>query len=241
LNKDILKKDISLKNILIIVLISMIIGIYIYNVLYPQYQKYISTKENIKSVQNEITTYKQSINNIDNLRAELANVNSQLKAKSSKLSYEMNDGMFLIGLSNNMGKFGVNLVDYTIDEPIKYTTFYAIPTTIKVEGDYRKIREIMYYLEEQKNMTQILDFNMVISEPEEITVLPEEEADPTTDGGAGITIPSIPEIVLKPSENITATFKFIMYSSEQPILELDTSNPNKWNKGKYNPFTPTVD
>jgi Tfp pilus assembly protein PilO len=251
LNKDILKKDISLKNVLIIVLVFMVIGIYIYKIIYPQYQNYISTKENIESTQTKINEYKQDINNIDSLKENLSNVNTELKIKSNKLDYEMNDGMFLIGLSNTMKQLGVNLLDYTIDKPIKYTTFYATPNTIKVEGNYRRVREVMYYLEEQKNMTQILDFNMVISEPEEV-VIPSfdgniEITDPNdaeADDNTEITVPNVPtvpEVIIKPSDNIIATFKFIVYSAYDTTVELNTSNPNKWKPGKFNPFAPTVD
>ena len=31
----------------------------------------------------------------------------------------------------------------------------------------------------------------------------------------------------------------MMYSSDNPILELDNDNPIEWKPGKYNPFTTT--
>jgi hypothetical protein len=149
----------------------------------------------------------------------------------------MENGMFLIGLSNYMQSFNVTLDEYTVAEPIKYETFYAIPTTLKISGNYRYIREVMYYLEEQKNMTQILDYEMVLAEPEEvppiITTIPQPD-------GSEILVPT-PVERPKANGDISATFKLMVYSANDPTLELDTSNPSKWKPGKFNPFVPTVD
>ena len=112
----------------------------------------------------------------------LDSLNREIKVKSRMLSHNMEDGMFLIGLSNLMSDVSVDLVEYSMEEPIPYETFYAIPTTISVRGDYRHIREIMDYMEEQKNMTQILDYNME-------TYIPEETKEDTTNNNQSTITP----------------------------------------------------
>jgi hypothetical protein len=217
------------------------------------------------------------------------------------LSHDMQDGMFLIGLSKLMNELSVDLVEYTVDESMPYETFYAIPTTISVRGDYRYIREIMYYMEEQKNMTQILDYSIetyIPKETKENTTKPTNSINNTTTNNAVALVPD--NIVYwtnfgaayhkescqildaekqanrdnvltgapfisgksnacqvckpystnqiqnqeqeKPKSNgiVEAKFKFIMYSSEDPILELNNDDYSKWKPGKYNPFKSTI-
>jgi Tfp pilus assembly protein PilO len=239
MNKDILNQEISLKNVAIIALVLGALFVYTYVLLYPKYSEYRTTKDNLNDVETELNSYRQKINDMPRLQDELAGTNSELYANSRRLNYDMENGMFLIGLSNYMEGFNVDLEEYTVDEPIKYETFYAIPATLKVKGNYRNIREVMYYLEEQKNMTQILDYEMVLVEPEEV---PQEEVITTIQpDGSEITIPRTPVETPKPNGDITATFKLMVYSANDPTLELNTSNPNKWKPGKYNPFVPTVD
>lgn len=239
MNKEILNQEISMKNVAIIALVLGALFIYTYLLLYPKYTEYKSIRDNLNTVETELNSYKQKSMNIPRLKDELANTNLQLNTKSRRLNYDMENGMFLIGLSDYMKSFNVNLDEYTVAEPIKYETFYAIPTTLKVSGNYRYIREVMYYLEEQKNMTQILDYEMVLIEPEEV---PQEEVITTIQpDGSEITIPTTPVETPKPSGDITAKFKLMVYSANDPTLELNTSNPNKWKPGKFNPFVPTVD
>lgn len=239
MNKEILNQEISMKNVAIIALVLGALFIYTYLLLYPKYTEYKSVRANLNTVETELNSYKQKSMDIPRLKDELANTNLQLNTKSRRLNYDMENGMFLIGLSDYMKSFNVNLDEYTVAEPIKYETFYAIPTTLKVSGNYRYIREVMYYLEEQKNMTQILDYEMVLIEPEEV---PQEEVITTIQpDGSEITIPTTPVETPKPSGDITAKFKLMVYSANDPTLELNTSNPNKWKPGKFNPFVPTVD
>ena len=151
----------------------------------------------------------------------------------------------------------------------------------------------MYYLEEQKNTTQILDYSMEIYiAPTNETIgnsqsndfkkqivniekvywtldshlyhstescpnlknssgvlvsgtLKESErtvadttcvasgSDVANDGNTQGTVTASP----KAKGDVTATFKFIMYASENPKLELNDSN--NWKPGKYNPFVQT--
>ena len=246
----------------------------------------------MKDIETKVADCQSKINEMPIKEEKLDSLNREIKVKSRMLSHNMEDGMFLIGLSNLMEDVSVDLVEYSMEEPIPYETFYAIPTTISVRGDYRHIREIMYYMEEQKNMTQILDYNMETYIPEEkkeettnnnqstitpdktvywtnsgtayhkenCTVLEEEKV--TNKENVSVGAPSLsgkslacqvckpytesqvninPKEVVKPKSNgtIEATFKFMMYSSDNPIIELDNDNPSEWKPGKYNPFATT--
>lgn len=237
MNKDILNQEISIKNVAIIALVLGSLFVYGYLLLYPKYTEYKTVRDNLNAVETELNSYKQKVTDIPRLQDELASTNSQLSTKSRRLNYDMENGMFLIGLSDYMKDFNVKLDEYTVAEPIKYETFYAIPTTLKVTGNYRYIREVMYYLEEQKNMTQILDYEMVLAEPEEAPATVTTTLQPD---GSEITVPG-PTQISKPNGDITATFKLMVYSANDPTLELNTSNPSKWKPGKFNPFVPTVD
>lgn len=158
--KDIFKMEVSMRNILIIVGTGIAVCVYCYLGLYPKYKEYISTKEAVKKSQEKLISYQEKIIRMPKLKEYLESVSSELRVKSKELSHDMQDGMFLIGLDKKLKEFSVNLTNYSIEDAIKYEKFYAVPTTIDVRGDYRSVREIMYYLENQKNITQIMDYSM---------------------------------------------------------------------------------
>ncbi|MDU4493635.1 MAG: type 4a pilus biogenesis protein PilO, partial [Staphylococcus warneri] len=174
----------------------------------------------LKDDENKLDTRQQ-------LNEELQNLARQANEKSKRLSYDMQDGMFLVGLSNMMSKNSIELLNYSIDPSVKYENFYAIPTTLQVRGNYRYIREIMYYLEEQQNVTQIQNFNMEAYKKPELSNTSTEQ---------GTTQPIDVKKENKQNGDVTATFKFIMYMSQDPSLKLEIENPNNWNPGKFNPF-----
>lgn len=291
--KSILQKELSTKEVLTGLGIFGAVLVYGFVFIYPKYQEYKSIASTLNSVETEITQYENRISEMPMLQEKLDDLDRELKVKSKKLSHNMEDGMFLIGLSKLMDDVSVDLIEYSMEESIPYDTFYAIPTTVSVRGDYRHIREIMYYLEEQKNMTQILDYTMQTYIPEEnntentnnvttsivpdahvywtesgvayhkqeCTVLEEEKVANTgkyLEGAPSASNKNAACQVCKPytevkvnqpqtttttkpksKGEIEATFKFIMYSSDNPRLELENDDASKWKPGKYNPFTTT--
>ena len=158
--KSILQKDLNLKEILIITGIFGIVITYIGVFLLPKYNEYKNTAAQLKEIEQNITNYESEISTLSILKKQLSSVENEIENERKKLSYNMEDGMFLVGLSNLINSLDVDLVSYTVDDTIPYSNFYAIPTTIEVRGNYNYIRRIMSYLEEQKNTTQILDYSM---------------------------------------------------------------------------------
>ena len=291
--QSILQKELNTKEMLVVLGIFGAIFIYGFLFVSPRYTDYKISVNNLKDIETKVADYESKINEMPIKEKRLDSLNREIKVKSRMLSHNMEDGMFLIGLSNLMDDVSVDLIDYSVEELIPYETFYAIPTTISVRGDYRHIREIMYYMEEQKNITQILDYNMetyISEETKEDTtnnnttsVVPDSTVYWTTSGAAyhkdnckileaeksaneGNMSSGAPSLsgktaacqvckpytvnqvnnnsqeTEKPKSNgiIEATFRFMMYSSDNPILELDNDNPNEWKPGKYNPFEDTV-
>lgn len=169
--KEINLKDINIKDVLIYTGVIGLFVVYIGVFIYPKFVEYRSSVANLEQIQEQVTTYKNEINNLPQLQEQLASLNEELEEKGQILSKNMEDGMFLVGLSNLMSDLNVEMVSYSVDDTIPFNTFYAIPTTIEVRGNYNHIRKIMNYMEQQSNMTQILDYNMetYIEEPEETT------------------------------------------------------------------------
>ena len=210
--------------------------IYGYFILYPKYNEYSQVSSELNAAKNQLENDQSELDKRPHLKDELYSLNEEVITKSKKLSYDMQDGMFLVGLSNMMSKYGVNLIDYTLDKPVKYENFYAIPTTLKVRGNYRYIREIMYYLEEQKNITQIQNFNME-AYIKDTNINFNDVNNPST---------SLNPADIKPYQenkakgDVTATFKFVMYMLQDPTLKLSPENPSDWKSGKFNPFVDTT-
>lgn len=237
---NILKKEINPKNILIILLVFVVILVYGFYIIYPKYNQYVSVKSEIETIKSELKKYKDKVKNIPQLKNNYVSINTKVKKMNSQLSHNMEDGMFLIGLNKNINKLGLELKSYSIGDVIKYETFYAIPATISLKGDYVKIKHIMSYMEEQNNMTQILDFklNLVPVEIPEPQIIPEEKDE------EGNVIK--PETIIQPdvhknTGNVDAVFKFIMYSSNDPYAVLDYDNSSLWKQGKINPFSAIQD
>lgn len=285
--KSILQKELNIKEVLIVILIFVSLLGYGYLFVYPKYSELIGSKSNLESIQTQISEYEGKIAQMPALEKNLSSLESELSVKSRILSYNIQDGMFLIGLSNLMNDIDVDLVQYSVDEIKQYDDFYALPATIQVKGNYRNVREIMYYLEEQKNMTQVLNFDIKTYEEdtnnsqttdisstipdntvywtssgisyhkEDCPVLqlessqsgeeiqsgaasqsgkttPDENCKPYT-----VSTTSTVQTTPKSSGKVIATFKFISYSSKNPLLELNNDDPTMWKPGKYNPFKTT--
>ena len=235
--KSILQKELNTKEILIGLGITGLVLAYGFLSVYPKFTEYKSAKTELQTINSNISDYESKINLMPKLQDELSDLKRELAVKSDILSHDMEDGMFLIGLSKLMDDVFVDLVNYSMDEIIPYESFYAIPTTITVRGDYKHVREIMYYLESQENMTQILDYNMKTYMEEQM--VESVTSDTTTDDEQEEQ--QVEQIQESPKSEgvVEATFKFMMYSSENPTLELDNSDPNTWQPGKYNPFKTT--
>lgn len=297
--KSILQKELSTKEILLVLGVCALVFIYGYVFIYPRYSEYKTSVQNLEAIEQQISTYQGQINELPNLEKKIEGLTKELKVKSRILSHNMEDGMFLIGLSKLMGDLNVDLVGYTVEDAKAYNTFYAIPTTIEVRGNYKNIRDIMTYLEEQKNMTQILDYNMeTYIEEEKKETTPTQQTTTnvgtnqsvywTVDGSAYHTkecqvlinesekyggsalvgtpgdtdnlpacevckpnyaIPNVnvsnnqvPQETKEPKStgDIVARFSFIMYSSENPKVELNNDDFTTWKPGKWNPFTTTT-
>lgn len=237
-NKSILQKELNAKELLVVLGITGAIAAYGFAFIYPKYTDFKLAKDNLVSIESQISEYENRINNMPTLKKKLESLTSELNVKSRKLAHDMEDGMFLIGLSQVMDSYSVDLVSYYVGEAIPYETFYAIPTTIEVRGNYRNIREVMYYMESQKNMTQILDYSMdnYIEEPE-ITI------DPNINMDNNSAVENVqPQVEEKPraTGDVVATFKFVMYSANNPTLDLNNDDASKWEPGKWNPFKTTT-
>lgn len=289
--KSILQKELNAKEVLAVLGVAGAIAVYGFVFIYPKYTDFKLANDNLSNIESQIKEYEDRINEMPNLQSNLDSLTSELNVKSRKLAHNMEDGMFLIGLSKIMDNYSVDLVSYAVEEAIPYETFYAIPTAIEVRGDYRNVREIMYYMESQKNMTQILDYSMenYIEEKEsdvntnvaatklmdsvvywtdsESTVFHKEYCgilhNEIAEGrklssGAYVssgkvgpcevckpytinTVSNQPEVVENPraTGEVVATFKFVMYSADNPTLDLNNDDASKWGPGKYNPFKTT--
>lgn len=289
MSKNILQKELNIKDIFIVILIILLLVTYIFVFLYPKYKNIENIEDKLNSLQSNKTTYEEKINKLSNLKEDLENLLIEKNDKSNQLAHNMEDGMFLIGLSKKLKEYSVELINYTVEDTIQYEGFYAIPTNIELKGDYKHIRKIIDYMQNQKNITQILDYNIVPYTEE----LNEENSEETkivdsivywindsnsnlyhkinceilkddiikfnSDISSGDYLHSQKENpceVCKPytinEENskeeiaipisdgtVIANFRFIMYSSDNPILDLNNDDSNTWAPGKFNPFTTT--
>ncbi len=49
-----------------------------------------------------------------------------------------------------MKAYNIDLTSYDVGNVREYEHFYGVSTTISVRGDYRNVKKLMAYLEEQK-------------------------------------------------------------------------------------------
>lgn len=168
MNRDIFDKDIkeifgenlNLRKAVLVVFAILTIFIFSYSVLYPKFKSVANTREAIENEKKKLGIYQEEVSSIPILEERLRDATIEVNKKSEKLDYNMEDGLFIVGLDKKMEEQNISLVNFEIGNSESYEKFYAIPITLKVRGDYRHIRELMYYLEEQKNITQVLDYSM---------------------------------------------------------------------------------
>ena len=270
---DVLKQEISPKVVFMSIAVLVGIGLYGYFMVYPKYIEYKSTVTNLENVQSELLQYQQRMDEIPVLEEKLSALTKEAKIKSKKLSHDMEDGLFLIGLDKMINDLEIRLKNYKIDEIVDYDKFYAIPMSIDVEGDYRRVRELIYFLEEQKNVTQVMDYSMTTKMTEtkkevskrvywtkgdehyhlykDCSNMVEGEILYGTTNQSGGRLPDLKcvgdtantidiEVSSAAKGDISASIKFIVYSSNNDIIKLETDNPESWKPGKYNPFQDTL-
>lgn len=165
-NKSILKKELNIKEILVVISVFIVFLGYIFLFIYPEYSELKQAKVSLKFLQNKRVDLQEKIDEMSMLEKKLTNLESELEIKSKILEYDIQDGMFLIGLSKLMNEVNVELIEYSVDEIKEYDNFYALPATIQIRGDYQNIGKIIYYLEDQENMTQVLNFDIKTYEEE---------------------------------------------------------------------------
>lgn len=166
-NKDFLRSDVSPKTLIVIILGVVGLIAYGYFGIYPKYIQYKNSELRVANAQKELNGYQEKLDEMPILQEKLRSLTDEANEKSKSLSHDMEDGLFLIGLDKTVRSLGINLKDYTIQNIVNYPDFYAIPMSINVEGDYRKVRDLISYLEEQENVTQVMDYSMVAKKTEE--------------------------------------------------------------------------
>ena len=159
-NDDIFKKEVSTKGIFISIGVVLVLGLYGYFLIYPKFNEFSASKDNLESAISELNKYQQELEELPIKKERLDDLTKEAKIKSQKLSHDMEDGLFLIGLDKIIKSLDIRLLSYQISDSVDYTNFYAIPMSLSVEGDYRRVRELVDYLEEQKNITQVMDYSM---------------------------------------------------------------------------------
>lgn len=270
---DALKKDINPKSAIIVVGILALVGLYGYFIVYPKFNEYQVASRNLETSQGELSQYQKKLEELPILKKKYEALEEEAQIKSKELSHDMEDGLFLIGLDKMIKTLEITLKNYSIDEIVKYDNFYGIPMTLNVEGDYRRIRELIYFLENQKNITQVMDYNMNTKITESTVetakrvywtrgdsnyhldracsnMVPGEvlwntaklsggrKPDSQCVGDVSNTIDV--ETTTTAHGEVYSSIKFIVYSSGNDAIQLDTDNPGEWTPGKYNPFQDTL-
>lgn len=158
--RDSIKKDMSTKGIIIVICTVALLGVYSYFIVYPKFNEYKVSSNNLETAQSELLQYKQRLEEMPILKERYSDLEREAEVKSKGLKHDMEDGLFLIGLDKMIRTLEITLKSYNIEESVSYDNFYAIPMSINVEGDYRRVRELIYFLENQKNITQVMDYSM---------------------------------------------------------------------------------
>ena len=252
MNKDILKQEVNMKHVLIIVGALILFGIYTYIFLIPKYEEYRNIKVELNSAKQELTTYQEKVTNMPLIEDKLRSTKLELNSKSSKFKHDMNDGMFLIEFDKYRRALGIDLIEYSVGDVIEYENIDAIPVEMNLRGNYKHLRDLLYYLEEQKNMTQVLDYDIqTYVEEIEQEVKEEVKVDKKQENNQGENkeVNKVDKtenseakkiVVKKATGEVNAKLKFVMYTDKNPNLELNTDDSGKWTPGKYNPFVPTT-
>lgn len=178
-NKNILQKELNTKDILIVISIFIMFLGYIFLFIYPQFSEFKQSKVSLELLKSKRIDLQKKIDDMTVLEEKVISLESELEDKSKILKYDIHDGMFLIGLSKLMNEMNVELIEYSIDEIKEYDNFYALPATIKIRGDYQKVKKIIDYLEDQENVTQVLNFDIKTHEEEKSEVVSEVVPDST--------------------------------------------------------------
>lgn len=162
---------------------------------------------------------------------QLKSIEDEIVASKSKLKFSMDDGLFIIKLGNELKKNNVLLNIFQPKEIVKNNNFLTLPINIGIRGDYRDVKKILVYLENNSNHTEVTSLSFVSQHENGQKQSIQNRLLLTPDG---IPQESAQNALL--NGRISAEIAVAIYSLPTPEDRLALEGIQKWRIGSDNPF-----
>lgn len=203
------------KILLVITLLTALSYVFIQYAFWPTLSKYQQTRKEISQLQQNIrqadVISKTKTKEEDNLKQAQQNLDQLI----SKFSTNMQDGLFLVKFSRKLGQEQVLLNKFKPLDIEDRQTILVLPVQVEMIGKYPQVTNMLDFLENQANLTEI--WHLLAEGPK-----PEEE--------------SAASVILKANGVVKATCLLLIYSQPTPQGRLVLEDIKNWHFGKLNPF-----
>ncbi|MCL5779997.1 MAG: hypothetical protein M1119_03470 [Firmicutes bacterium] len=203
------------KILLVITLLTALSYVFIQYAFWPTLSKYRQTRKEISQLQQNIrqadVISKTKTKEEDNLKQAQKNLDQLI----SKFSTNMQDGLFLVKFSRKLGQEQVLLNKFKPLDIEDRQTILVLPVQVEMIGKYPQVTNMLDFLENQANLTEI--WHLLAEGPK-----PEEE--------------SAASVILKANGVVKATCLLLIYSQPTPQGRLVLEDIKNWHFGKLNPF-----
>ncbi len=197
--------------------LAVLFSLFVFQKAIPYFKQNQQVKKQIVQLSEEITQSKDISMMIKEEKELLITCQEELERARSQFNTDMKDGLFLVEFSRKLAQKEVLLNFFEPQDIIDQQTVLVLPVDLKLDGNYRRVVEVIDDLENQSNVTTIgdLKFHRMEKELESET---DERVQSLTKGTVEV------ELLL------------YIYSLPTPEGRLFLDDIKNWKFGRDNPF-----
>ncbi len=238
--------------------IVLLFSLYLYFLIFGQFQKGTFFKSEKEKIQKENRNLEKRLTILKDSEAILNSLETEAELVEEKLNHDLSDGAFLVNLTEKITKENLILASYQVSSVEDFESFYALPSKITLVGNCRGVMNVLNYMEYQPNMTQVQDLvirkleeeeeiktyygtaedlgtltERVLVERDPVTVLPGESPYEEIEITRSIQI----DLVEMFNGRVVAECTYVLYTVPTPEVKIQLQNIQSWRTGNSNPFS----
>ena len=160
------KRELTLREKVLLAVLGLLLiffgGRYFYlHVITPRSALHQQNAAEIVQLKQKIADAEELIASADEEEARYQAAKEKWEAVNKAFATEMRDGLFLVNFGLKLNEQRVGLVSFIPKEIIDQKIYLVLPIEIVLRGDYLNVIELLDFLENQSNLTEINNLTIV--------------------------------------------------------------------------------
>ncbi len=215
--------------------------LYGYYLLVPVFNTYWDTQNSIRDMRVEALQIRQNEKKVAEAEEKLKQLEEERLSFAKKLRFDMEDGLFMVKFFTQLKREGAVLNEFTPGTVAENKNYVVLPIHLSLKGEYRSIKKVMEYLENNDNHTRLKGLSLSATKEKEGGQAPQPAvqktpAKPTTPQDLLNQLKLQEQLAAPIGASITAEMDFEIYSLPTPEAKLAIEGIQGWRAGTDNPF-----